>query len=119
MERWQRGLHGQGWNSLFLNNHDLPRIVSRWGDDGKYRVESAKMLAAMLYRYAGSPDTAGSLAAFRDADETSSWAVNAMRWAVEQRLLYGEGGGVLNPRGGATRAELAAILMRFCETHGI
>lgn len=78
-----------------------------------------EMLAAMLYRYAGSPDTAGSLAAFRDADETSSWAVNAMRWAVEQGLLYGEGGGVLNPRGGATRAELAAILTRFCETYRI
>ena len=55
MERWQRGLHGQGWNSLFLNNHDLPRIVSRWGDDGKYRVESAKMLAAMLYGLEGTP----------------------------------------------------------------
>lgn len=55
MERWQQGLHGQGWNSLFLNNHDLPRIVSRWGDDGKYRVESAKMLATMLYGLEGTP----------------------------------------------------------------
>ena len=55
IERWQLGLHGQGWNSLFLNNHDLPRIVSRWGDDGKYRVESAKMLATMLYGLEGTP----------------------------------------------------------------
>ena len=55
MERWQQGLHGQGWNSLFLNNHDLPRIVSRWGDDGKYRVESAKMLATMLHGMEGTP----------------------------------------------------------------
>ena len=55
MERWQRGLHGSGWNSLFLNNHDLPRIVSRWGDDGRYRVESAKMLATMLYGMEGTP----------------------------------------------------------------
>ena len=55
MERWQRGLHGQGWNSLFLDNHDLPRIVSRWGDDGKYRVESAKMLATMLHGMEGTP----------------------------------------------------------------
>ena len=44
---WQQGLFGRGWNSLFLNNHDLPRIVSRWGDDTVYRVESAKMLATM------------------------------------------------------------------------
>ena len=54
-EHWQQGLRGRGWNSLFLENHDLPRIVSRWGDDGKYRVESAKMLAAMLYGMQGTP----------------------------------------------------------------
>ncbi len=53
--RWQKGLHGVGWNSLFFNNHDLPRIVSRWGDDGKYRVESAKMLATMLHGMQGTP----------------------------------------------------------------
>lgn len=53
--RWQTGLHGKGWNSLFLDNHDLPRIVSRWGDDGKYRVESAKALATMLHGMEGTP----------------------------------------------------------------
>ena len=52
---WQQGLYGGGWNSLFLNNHDLPRIVSRWGDDGKYRVESAKMLAIMAHGMQGTP----------------------------------------------------------------
>ena len=55
MELWQQGLQEEGWNSLFLNNHDLPRIVSRWGDDGVYRVESAKMLATMLYGLQGTP----------------------------------------------------------------
>ncbi|MGM9593036.1 MAG: alpha-glucosidase [Candidatus Onthomonas sp.] len=53
--RWQQGLHGQGWNSLFLNNHDLPRIVSRWGNDTAYRVESAKMLAILLHGMEGTP----------------------------------------------------------------
>ena len=52
---WQQGLHEDGWNSLFLNNHDLPRIVSRWGDDRKYRVPSAKMLATMLHGMQGTP----------------------------------------------------------------
>ncbi len=52
---WQQGLHDQGWNSLFLNNHDLPRIVSRWGDDKVFRVESAKMLATMLHGMEGTP----------------------------------------------------------------
>lgn len=54
-ERWQQSLHMQGWNSLFLNNHDLPRIVSRWGNDTIYRVESAKMLATMLHGMQGTP----------------------------------------------------------------
>ena len=53
--RWQQGLHGEGWNSLFFNNHDLPRIVSRWGNDKEYRVESAKMLATMLHGMQGTP----------------------------------------------------------------
>ena len=45
--KWQIELEGKGWNSLFWNNHDLPRIVSRWGNDKEYRVESAKMLATL------------------------------------------------------------------------
>ena len=53
--RWQQGLHGCGWNSLFLNDHDLPRIVSRWGVDGEYRVQSAKLLATMLHGMQGTP----------------------------------------------------------------
>lgn len=53
--RWQEGLHGCGWNSLFLNNHDLPRVVSRWGNDGEYRVQSAKLLGTMLHGMQGTP----------------------------------------------------------------
>ena len=53
--RWQQGLHGCGWNSLFMNNHDLPRVVSRWGDEGHWRVESAKLLATMLHGMQGTP----------------------------------------------------------------
>ena len=53
--RWQKGLYGQGWNSLFWENHDLPRSVSRFADDGAYRVESAKMLAILLHGMQGPP----------------------------------------------------------------
>ncbi|MBS6398265.1 MAG: alpha-glucosidase [Clostridiales bacterium] len=52
--KWQTEMEGRGWNSLFLSNHDLPRIVSRWGDDGVYRVESAKMLATLLHGMKGT-----------------------------------------------------------------
>ena len=53
--RWQQGLHGCGWNSLFWDNHDLPRIVSRWGDDGACRAGSAKALAVALHGLQGTP----------------------------------------------------------------
>jgi oligo-1,6-glucosidase len=53
--RWQAGLAEAGWNSLYWNNHDQPRVVSRWGDDGKYRVESAKMLGTVLHLHRGTP----------------------------------------------------------------
>lgn len=55
LARWQKELYNCGWNSLFWNNHDLPRIVSRWGNDKEYRVESAKMLAALLHGMQGTP----------------------------------------------------------------
>ena len=53
--KWQTELGNEGWNSLFWNNHDLPRIVSRWGNDKEYRVESAKMLAILLHMMKGTP----------------------------------------------------------------
>ena len=53
--KWQTELGDEGWNSLFWNNHDLPRIVSRWGNDREYRVESAKMLAILLHMMKGTP----------------------------------------------------------------
>lgn len=53
--KWQLSLEGKGWNSLFWNNHDLPRIVSRWGNDQEYRVESAKMFAIILHMLQGTP----------------------------------------------------------------
>lgn len=55
MIKWQLELSNNGWNSLFWNNHDLPRVVSKYGCDGQYRVESAKMLATTLHLLKGTP----------------------------------------------------------------
>ncbi len=55
LAKWQNQLEGCGWNSLFWENHDLPRIVSRWGNDGEYRELSAKMLAVVLHGMQGTP----------------------------------------------------------------
>lgn len=53
--KWQTELADDGWNSLFWNNHDLPRIVSKKGDEGVYRVQSAKMLGTLLHMLKGTP----------------------------------------------------------------
>ena len=55
LSKWQIALYQQGWNSLYWSNHDQPRIVSRWGDDGLYRVQSAKMFGALLHMMQGTP----------------------------------------------------------------
>lgn len=52
---WQTELHGIGWNSLYWNNHDQPRVVSRFGNDTQYRVESAKLLGTVLHMLQGTP----------------------------------------------------------------
>ena len=55
LSKWQVALENDGWNSLYWNNHDQPRVVSRFGDDGKYREISAKMLATTLHMMKGTP----------------------------------------------------------------
>ena len=73
-----------------------------------------EQLATMLWRYAGSPAAeAGFLSRFADAASVSGYAADAMRWAVSTGLIGGMGDGTLAPRGNATRAQVATILMRF------
>ncbi|AFV19831.1 oligo-1,6-glucosidase MalL [Bacillus thuringiensis Bt407] len=55
LTKWQKALEHTGWNSLYWNNHDQPRVVSRFGNDGIYRIESAKMLATVLHMMKGTP----------------------------------------------------------------
>jgi oligo-1,6-glucosidase len=55
MSKWQTVLHGKGWNANYWCNHDQPRVVSRFGNDGKFRKESAKMLATFMHTLEGTP----------------------------------------------------------------
>ena len=84
--------------------------------DGTKPTESItrEQLVTMLYRSAGSPAASGSLDNFSDSASVSGYAVNAMKWAVANGIVNGSNG-KLNPKNNATRAEVAAILMRFCE----
>lgn len=74
---------------------------------------SREQLATMLYRYAGSPAVTSSLDSFADAAQVSAYAVDALRWAAEKGIITGKTGGVIDPKGSATRAESAAMLMRY------
>ena len=55
LSRWQKGLEGKGWNALFIENHDKPRVVSTWGNDQEYWYESATAFAAMYFLMQGTP----------------------------------------------------------------
>ena len=76
-----------------------------------------EQLATMLWRYLGQPEASGdAVSAFPDASSVSDWAKDAMIWAVENGIINGSDG-MLNPQTGATRAEMATMLMRFCEKY--
>jgi uncharacterized repeat protein (TIGR02543 family) len=108
------------WYTDAVNWAAANEIVKGY-DNGKFGPEddiTREQMAVILYRYAqykGYDVTAqGDLGTFNDGAETSDWAVEAMKWAVGSSLLQGYAGN-LNPTGTATRAEVAQILMNFCE----
>ena len=71
-----------------------------------------EQLVTMLHRFAGSPGEGGALD-FADAESISPWAVSAVAWAAANGVVSGREGNVFDPAGSATRAECAAVLMRF------
>lgn len=75
-----------------------------------------EQLAAMLWRYAARPESEGGLSAFADGAEVSVWAQQAMSWAVSLGLINGVDSDRLDPKGQATRAQTATILMRFAQS---
>lgn len=95
-------------------------IVNGYSSDRFVPMDNVtrEQLAVILYNYTnykgGNTDIAGDLTAFQDADNTSNWAKNAISWAIGSGLLSGKGNGILDPKGTATRAEVAQILMNYC-----
>ncbi|MGG7507212.1 glycoside hydrolase family 13 protein [Plantibacter sp. YIM 135249] len=99
LSRWQTGLADAGWNSLYFGNHDQPRSLSRFGDDGAHRFESATLLATVLHLHRGTPyiyqgDEIGmanvqftSLDQYRDI-ESINWFADALAdgWTEEEAL---------------------------------
>jgi oligo-1,6-glucosidase len=89
--RWQTGLADQGWNSLYLGNHDQPRSVSRFGDDQAYRYESATLLATILHLHRGTPyvyqgDEIGmNNAGFTSIEQYRD--IESVNWYAEQLAL--------------------------------
>ena len=78
------------------------------------RAVTREELVTMIWRYVGQPQGTGDLSGFADADTVSDWAEEAMSWSVGAGLIQGDENG-LTPTATAIRAQIAAILMRFCE----
>ena len=96
------------------------------GDNGSFRPSAGitrEALAALLYRYAGSVglDTSAraDLSRFPDASGVSAYAADAMSWAVAEGILGGKTDGTLAPKGTATRAQTAKMLVSFMDAFGI
>lgn len=109
------------WYANAVNWAASENIVAGMGD-GIFAPNSPvtrEQMAAILYRYAqykGYDTTkTADISDFADGNKTSAWAVPAMQWAVGTGLISGQGDGILAPNGTATRAEVAQILMNFCE----
>lgn len=101
---------GENWYADALNWSKDQGLSDGSNPTGQLTREQ---LAAILYRYADSPNAGGSLSSFSDQNAASDWAIPTLSWAVEEGLLSGQGNGLLAPGGSATRAEVAAILQRF------
>lgn len=92
-------------------------IVGGYGD-GNFGAEdhiSREQLAVMLWNYAGKPESNHALTHFNDTDQISGYAQAALAWANENGIISGMGDGVLNPKGEATRAQVATMLQKLCE----
>ena len=107
----------ENWYGEAVRWADSASVVTGYGNGrfGPNDPITREQMAAMLWRYAGSPEADGSLSSFADGEQTSSWAQSAMIWAVEQGLITGVGNDRLAPGGQATRAQVATILMRFAQ----
>lgn len=107
----------EDWYGEAVRWADSAGVVTGYGN-GKFAPNdpvTREQMAAMLWRYAGSPKVDGSLSSFADGAQTSSWAQTATIWAVEQGLIVGVGNDRLESRGQATRAQAATTLMRFAQ----
>jgi len=107
---------GEPWYSLAQTWAVSESVSDGTNPNGSITREE---LAVMLYRYAGSPAVGLSdlakLGQFTDGETVSDWAQEAMAWAVSNGVISGSGS-ALNPQASATRAQVAAMLMRLCET---
>ena len=96
--RWQTELYGKGWNSLFWENHDIPRIISRWGNDKEYREKSAKMFATLLHGMQGTPyiyqgeeigmtNTAYDISEYRDIETLNMYRERKGKGIPEEKIM--------------------------------
>ena len=109
------------WYAAAIRWANAESIIDGYGNNlfGPNDVLTREQLVTILYRYAKSKGVIvggqTSLAGYHDAASVSGWAEDAMQWAVAAGIITGKGHGTLDPKGNVTRAEIATIMMRYCE----
>lgn len=106
---------GDAWYAEAVRWASAQRIISGYssGSFGPDDNLTREQLAVILWRYAGSPSAAKEELYFSDTNQISSYALDALRWAVENDIISGSGSGQLEPKGVATRAQAAQMLSKF------
>ena len=104
-----------GWYADAVNWAASEGIVAGVGG-GRFAPDqpiTRQDLAVMLWRYAGNPEPEKNELDFHDAEKVSGYAWKALCWANEKGIVNGKGGGILDPKGNATRAQAAQMLMKY------
>ena len=113
-------LDADAWYAKGADGETLKYVLAQGlmeGSDGKFSPNAAltrEQLAVVLYRASGSPAVTGELKA-PDASKVSAWASDAMKWAVEQKIITGNDKGELNPKGTVDRQTMAVMLFRWAD----
>ncbi len=109
------GVDTEGGNSWYAKAQEWATANSVSDGENPTGEVTREQLITMLWRYAGSPTYTADLSGYVDTADISSWAEQAMCWAVATGVIEGDENAALTPKADTTRAQAAAMLMRFIE----
>ena len=109
------GIETTGGEKWYSNSQKW--AIENGVSDGTYPKNNItrQEIATMLYSLSGKPEVTGNINVYTDKDSASSWALDALAWAVENGLMVGRGEGILAPRADLTRAEACTLILNYID----